>query len=354
MAELNLVLAGQQPLDKEEKKAARMFDLSKAIREAGQGGVISGLEKEMHDEGAKELRNLSGVVGNLFIPSMLIQRAYKRAGEDTKTTGASYGNIPTMVGAEGLVVANPLYRQLGATVYEGLTAGKLDLPFSKGHSAAAVAETSEASQSVPTRAKGTLSATRFQGWQNYTQEYLSESVVMPSLMADMIQSIDRGVGKSLVSDAIAVAVISGFETSGTAAALTWNTLLDIIAATISDNFISEGFVLSKELFYQLAATERTSANGKYLLEGGTGKNKGSIFGIDAFGTSFLPVHDTNKYDIVYGDWKESYVGFWGGVQLLVDPYTASDNGYVKLTWSRMGAVDSNPYAFASKRNASIS
>lgn len=265
------------------------------------------------------------------------------------------GHIPTLIGAEdGLVVANPLYRQLGATVYEGLQAGKLDLPFSKGHSAAAVSEESAASQSVPTATKGTLTATRYQGWQKYTQEYLSESAVMPSLMADMIQAVDRAIGKALVQDAVAVAVMSGFATSDTGAALTWNTLLDIIAATISDNFVSEGFALSKELFYQLAATERTSANGKYLLEGATGKNQGSIFGINAFGTNFLPLHDSTKYDIVYGDWKEGYVGFWGGVQILVDPYSASDNGYVKLTFSRLGAVDSNPYAFASKRNATIS
>ncbi len=209
-----------------------------------------------------------------------------------------------MIGEEGLVVANPLYREIGATVYEGLTAGKLEIPFSKGFTAAAVAEQSDASQSVPTTAKGTLTATRYQGWQKYTQEYLAESVVMPSLMADMIQSVDRAVGSALVNDAIAVAIMSGFGAADTTATLTWNTVLDIIAATISDNFVNEGFVMSKALFYQLAATEKGSGTAKFILDAMTGKGKGSIFGIPAFGTGFLPVHDTDSYDIAYGDWKQ--------------------------------------------------
>ncbi len=352
--ELNRTIADQKPADVETKKAVKRFDLAKAIREAGAGN-LSGLEREMHDEGKKEVRTL-GAVGNLFLPSMLIQRSYKRANEETKTTGLAAGHIPTLVqGADmGLVVPNPLYRELGATVYENLTAGKIDLPFSQGHSAALVAEEGAAAQSVPTDTKGTLTAGRFQGWQKYTQEYLSESAVMPGLMSDMIAAVDRAVGSALVNDAVAVAVMSGFATTDTGAALTWNGVLDMIAALKSDNFVSEGFVLSKQLFYELAATEKASGTAKFIVEGSTGKNKGSIFGINTNGTGFLPLHDTTKYDAIYGDWKQSYVGFWGGVQLLIDPFTASDNGYVKITFSRLGAVDSNPYAFASKRNATIS
>lgn len=359
-AELNRTIAGQQPLDKEDKNAVKRYDLAKAIRET-RSNSLSGLEKEMHQEAEKELRGVTGVLGNLYIPSMFIRRGYlpgdvmKRANEETKTTGAAAGWIPTFTESAdlGLVVASPLYRDLGVTVYENLVAGKLDLPFSQGNTATAPAEQSAISQSVPTKTKGTLTAGRIGGWQNFTQETLAESSVLPSLLGDMIASIDRKVGSMVALDAVAVNVMSGFATSDTGAAITYAGLLAMISNLTSDMFVSEKFLLSKALFYFLASKVKESGTADYIVNFLQGNNIGRIGGIQAFGTSFLPLHDSTKYDVIYGDWKQSYVGFWGGVQLLIDPYTGSDNGYVKITFSRMGAVDSNPYAFDSKRNVTL-
>lgn len=352
---LNLEIAGNNPPDKESRNAIKRFNLAKAIREA-QKGALTGLEREMHDEGEKEIRHLDGVVGNLYIPSMLIGRSYKRANEETKTTGAAGGHIPTFTenADMGLVVASPLYRDLGCTVYENLTSGKLEIPFSQGNVAASVAEESAASQSVPTKSKGTLTAGRVQGWQKFTTNYLSESAVLPSLIADMISAVDRGVGNAAILDNVATNVMSGFATSDTAAAITWAGLLAQISAITSDQFQNEAFVMSKALFYFLASKEKATNTAKFIVDlMAGGNNLGMVGGVKAFGTSFLPLHDTNKYDAVYGDYKQMYIGFWGGVQLLIDPFTSSDNGYVKITFSRMAAWDSNPYAFAAKRNISL-
>lgn len=346
--ELNKTLARGR--EKEEDKVAKRYDLGKAITEA-RGDKLSGLELEMHQEAEKELRGVSGVLGNLYIPQMLI----KRANEETKTTGAAAGHIPTQVGDLGVVVPDPLYKKIGATVYENLPPGILELPFSKGHTAAAVSETSSASQSVPTDTKGTLTPIRYQGWQKFTQDYLSASALMTQVTADMIAAVERGIGNALVDDAIAANVMTGFATSDTVAALTWNGILDLMAEVDGDFFEREAFLMSKALFYELAAKVRVaSTDSRMILDIVTGANEGRITGVPAFGTSFLAVHDTNKYDIMYGDAKELYVGTWGGVQILVDPYSSSDTGYVKITFSRMAAVDTNPYAVASKRNAAIS
>jgi len=360
-AELNRTIAGQAPLDKEEKKAVKRYDFVKAVTEA-RSGILTGLEKEMHDEAAKELRGVSGAIGNLFLPQMFVNRSYlsrdersKRANEETKTTGASSGWIPTFTedADMGLVVASPLYRDLGVTVYENLMSGKLEIPFSQGNSASSPNEQSAATQSVPTKTKGTLTAGRIQGWQNFTQESLSEQSVLPSILADMIGAIDRKVGSMVALDAVAVNVMSGFATSDTAAAITYAGLLAQISALTSDMFVNEKFLLSKDLFYFLASKVKESGTADYIVNFLQGNNQGRIGGIQAFGTSFLPLHDSTKYDAIYGDWKQAYVGFWGGVQLLIDPYTGSDSGYVKITFARMGAVDSNPYAFAAKRNISL-
>lgn len=339
--ELNRSIA-ENTVTAEEKELAQRYNLSKAIKEARTGN-LTGLEAEMHQEAQRELNNASGVVGNLYIPSVMLRSTH------TKTVGTTQGHIPTAVGNLDVNAPKPLYDELGVTVYSGLTAGKLELPFSKGHTAGRVAEESPASQSVPVATKGVLSASRFQGWQNYTQEYLSESAVLPSMLSDMVASIDRAVGKDLIGKAVAANVLAGFLTSSTGVTTSYAGVLALISALESEDFSREGLVISKELFYALAAMDKSAGSGQFVIDL-KGQHRGMMAGISSFGTSFLPVHTTNKYDMVYGDWSRSYIGFWGGVQLLVDPYTASNNGQVKITFSRMADTAVNPYAFASKRN----
>lgn len=346
--------AARKPLEKPEADAIKRYDLSRAILAVGQGRSLDGVEREMHDEAVREVTKVSGLVGNIYLPQFMIREMYtgKRANEETKTTGLAAGHLPLSVADPNFVVPTPLYRELGATVYEQLGAGKLDLPFSQGHSAAGVAEEGAASQSVPTDTKGNLTAKRYQGWQKYTNEYLAESALMPQMMADMLAAVDRGIGSALINDAVAVSVKSGYATSDTKAALTYSVVLSLISGLTSDSFVSEGFCMSKGVFYKLATTVKAT-NQSLIVDFMSGNNRGKISGINAAGTSFLAVHDTDKYDIIYGDWKQGFVGFWGGAQILVDPFSASDNGYTKITFSRMGAVDSNPYAFSSIRNVDI-
>ena len=354
---LNLSIVSDSNKD-DETTVAKRYDLSKAIAEA-RSGNLTGLEAEMHQEAKSELRGTSGVIGNLYIPSILL-----RANEMTKNTGGNAGHIPTAVGNLDVVAPTPLYRELGATVYENLSNGKLELPFSKGHSAGRVAEEGNAVQSVPTKAKGSLTAARFQGWQKYTQEYLAESAVLPAMMADMVASIDRAVGKDLIGAANLANILDGFEDDATEIFLDYEGILGLMAALDNDDFSKEGLIMSKQLFYHLAATPKlttvssvgsddvVTSTGNFIVDL-ISKGKGRVAGVDSVGTSFLPLHSTNQYDVVYGDWSKSFVGFWGGVQLLVDPYSSSDSGEVKITFSRMADTAVNPYAFASKRNIKI-
>jgi hypothetical protein len=348
--------ARNKPLEKPEAEVLKRYDLSRAIRAVGHGRALDGVEGEMHEEASRELQKVSEVTGNIYIPSFIVNRAYtppaQRANEETKTTGLAAGHIPLAVGDPNFVVPTPLYREMGCTVYENLGAGKLDLPFSQGHTAAAIAEQGNSLQSVPTDTKGTLSATRFGGWQDYTTEYLAESALMPQMFADMLAAVDRGIGTSLVLDAVAVAVATGYATSDTKAALTWAIILSLMSGLTSDSFVSEGFVMSKGVFYKLASTV-IGTDQRMVNEFLGGNNRGVIAGIKSAGTGFLPVHDTDKYDFIYGDWKQAFVGMWGGAQLLVDPFTQAVGGHTRIHFNRIAAVDSNPYAFTSARNVDI-
>ena len=343
---LDQMVAAQTNPETEALK--KRYNIGRAIAGARQGN-LDGLEREMHQEAEKELRGITGVVGNLYIPSMLISRA----NEETKTTGLAAGHIPLGVTPPSFSVPKPLYMELGCTVYENLSAGKLDIPFSKGSTVALVAEEGATAQNAPTKTKGTLSAARYHAWQKYTQEYLAENAVLDSLVADWISAVDRGIGSAAINAAVAANVMAGFGTADAGAALDWAGVLAILAAIDHGDMVSEGMVMSKQLFYKLAGTVKVAGDASMILTGGTGSMKGNVFGVNAYGTPFLPVQATTKYGVVYGDFKQVYVGTWGGIQLLVDPFTSSDNGYVKVTFGRMASVTANPYALASKRNVTV-
>jgi len=349
LEDLNKSIVKNTP-KKEEEKIAERYDLSKAIHARLTGQPLEGVEAEMHQEGVLEFQRANVKPNGLIVPSMLIGRA-----NETKTTGAAGGHIPTKVNKLDIITTTPLYQSIGCTVYEGLQ-GKIDLPFANGHSAAFVAEAGSASESSPTLSKGTLSAERVQGWKKYSREYLAESVVMSDMMSDMIESIDRAISAKVLQTARDANELTGFATgTDVTAAITWNGVLDIIAALTTDSFDKEGFVLSRELFYHLAATERATNTAQFIVkEERGGSQKGDIFGVPAFGSSALAVQNTDDYAIVYGDWKRAYVGKWSGVELLIDPYTASDTGLVKITFSQLADYVVNPSAFASKTNVAIS
>jgi len=340
---------------KEEEKIKERFDLSKALGAVMSGRQLEGVEAEMHQEGVKEFSeagvNSSRNGNGIILPAMLLN---KRATE-TKTTGASGGHIPTDVGGLDLITTTPLYQQLGCTVYNGLK-GKMDIPKSDGHDADFISETSSASESSPTLGKMTLSAERVQGWKNYSREYLAESVVMSDMISDMVDSIERAISDHVLQAVRDANELTGFVTgTDTTAAITWNGVLDIIAALTTDTFRKEGFVMSRELFYHLAATERASGTAQFIVkEERGGSQKGDIFGVPAYGSSALAVQNTDDYAIAYGDFSRAYIGKWSGIELLVNPYTNSKTGLVEITFSQLADYVVNSGAFASKTNVAIS
>lgn len=346
---LNLSIVSERKKDNAETVAKR-YNLGKAISEA-RNGNLSGLEAEMHQEAKNELQGVSGARGNLYIPAMMLEK--RTENPITKTTGGNAGHISTQVGALDVVAPTPLYETLGATVYPNLAGGKLELPFAKGHTAGKVNEGASASKGRATKTKGTLTASRFQGYELFSQEYLAESAVHPAMLGDMVAAIDRAIGKELVAEAATANVLTGYTHTADAAATDFEGVLALMSALDNETFAKEGLVMSKELFYALAGTEKASNTAQFIIQM-IEKGKGYFAGVDAYGTSFLPAAGTGRYQMVYGDWSRAFVGFWGGVQLLIDPYSASDDGEIKITFSRMADVAANPYAFASKRNVALS
>lgn len=339
--EFNRSLAGQGNDGgeaQEREKMLKRFDLSKAIGEISRG--LTGVEAEINDEGHAELRGFEVASNSLIIPSKFLS---KRATE-TKVTGADH--IAEEVGGLDIITAPSMLDIVGVTQMEGLTAN-IKLPFSSGHDASFVDEGNTATESAPTNSKGDLTARGVQGWKAYSAEYLAQSTVMPQMLADMVESLDRAIWQEVCNSiAIDGLAVTGKASADVGAAPTYKDILGLMAEVEGDTFRKEGYVMSKALYHNLQGVTKDSGSGRFVIE-----NK-AINGVRSFGTSAL-APASSKHQIVYGDFSRAYVGKFGGIQLIVDPYTAKKTREVEISFSRLADVTINPSAFKAILNASL-
>jgi HK97 family phage major capsid protein len=101
----------------------------------------------------------------------------------------------------------------------------------------------------------------------------------------------------------------------------------------------------------LKQLEKTSANGQYIWE------KNELNGYPAFVTNAVPGTLTKGNQslssaIIFGDWSKLYIGQWGGLDIIVDPYSLKKKGEIEV--SVLSMYDSAPVwpaAFAAMKDA---
>lgn len=318
-----------------ENKEARKYDLAKALREARTGN-FTGFEKEVQEEGVKEYARYGQSVAGIVIPKK-IMRAFTAAGNT--------GHHSEIQSGIDIIADRSLLASLGVTTYEGLTS-QMKLVFSQGFNAAFYDEDEAAGEGAVTEVNGKIEPRRIQGWSNFSNEFLAQSATMPVLMADMTASIEAATAKEILDQILALAALTGFDSAAAGAALTWKNVMKLKGAIKSAQFVAPKFVAGGELYASLEATNKDAGSGKMIIEDSkiSGYSAVDVQGLIASGA---------KNSLIFGDFSKAHAGYFGGVEILVDPYTGSNAGKTKLTYHRLGDVAVNPYAFKSIQNASI-
>ena len=94
--------------------------------------------------------------------------------------------------------------------------------------------------------------------------------------------------------------------------------------------------------------ERTSTNGRYLIE-----DNGMVNGYPCEWTNNVPSNLTKGTSsgvcsaMIFGNWEDLWIGQWGGIDMVVDPYTLALNADVRFVlnaWHDVKVV--NPGSFA--------
>ena len=349
--------AAARQLQDLEKKENRRFSITKFLREAAEG-KLSGLEAEVAEMGAKEYERM-GLSRKGFVVPMAALRSSAGQNYTTDADGGYAKETAAPTYLEGLkdrLVVN----KLGAHVLGDLV-GTVPFVSAGAISAAWLAEGAEASVSKSTFAKVSLTPHRNAVIGAFSKDLLRQTsididnVVMGLLLdahASLIESACiNGSGTSNQPTGILNTSGIGSVAGGdNGAAISWANVVKLETAINAENANRGklGYLTNAKVIGAMKTTEKASNTARFVLD-----FDGSLNGYPVEWTNLVPSNLTKGTSegvcsaMIFGNFDDLYVGHWGGVDIVVDPYTLAASADVRIvlnSWDDCVVV--NPKSFA--------
>ena len=324
-------LANQRVLSPKEKEEVRQFSISKFLREA-QHDYLTGIEAEMAKEGEAEFKRsgINPAANSVYIPSVALRDYY-----DTNATERFFSY-------EGKLRGEMLAARLGVNFIDNLT-GNLNI-VTGGADAAWVAEDVAATKAKPAYAKMTLSPKRLQVLQGVTYDLIHQNSasVDALIMADMVKAhaaaldaaIFAGSGSSGQPTGVLGRAGNTVAIGTDGGPITYAKLVEMEQMVGEDNGLLDetlAYVSNAKVMGKLKTIPQVQGYPWYLL------NEGKVNGYPFFMSNALPSNLTkstgsNLSAAIFGPFSQVICGTWGGgLQFIIDPYTAKASGVLEVT-----------------------
>lgn len=313
---------------------ARDFSITRALvaslpRDLGGGNVDAGFEREISQEVARRSgRKFEGIA----VPDecLVEQRTLTTAGDAASL-------YPTMHRPDlfiDMLRSRLITGRLGATVLNGLV-GDNDIPKQIGSSTAQwVGEEGEITATdadfddVHLRPKTVGAITSFSRRTLINAQPSVEMLVRRDLAAVVARAIDRAaiLGTGAGNMPLGVVNTSGVH-SLTLAGPTWDQVTDFAASIESDDADvgTMGWAMTPKAAKVFRTTLKVSgdASGGFLMD-----SRDSLDGFTVARTTALPDSDGGSPEqedstVIFGAWNQLLVGYWSGLDLLVNPYESA-------------------------------
>jgi len=309
--------------DASQERELRNYSVAKALTES-LNGKLTGVEAEMHAELSKG-RESRGVM----IPTaMLLETRDQTVG----TPSAGGYTVATNLG--GLIdrLRPTLAVQgMGATVLSGLT-GNLDLPrLLTGPTAYWVAEDGNTTESASTFDKVSMSPKTVSGEMQLSRRLMLqnavalESVLRSDLGFVLSQALDKAAIAGTGASNQPTGILTAIAEDATAETAISDIAADLIAALEIDDVMGTGAFLTNATVMKAV---------RKVKEGGTNRviPASEIFHQKPVNVSNNVPAVLTENPIIYGAWNNLVVGYWSGVDILLNPYHSdvASKGGVKL------------------------
>ena len=330
---------------KEMDKINRSFSLSRAVETVSLGKGLEGAEAEWAQEARSEMQSRGlQMTGQIGIPEAALLRAGS-ADNFQAGSGDGSGYVPTNVpGVIEALRAPTMIEQLGATTIHGAT-GNLKFPrVSNKAIGTEETEVSADADSTMEMDELELSPIRVANKTLFSKQLILQggNQVDTLIARELTAGINETIDKAAFAKAAAAT-----QTAGAGAALTPAMLFelekDVLAA--GGNFANCKWAMSPtgwKVSRDLATVDSINAfwSGQ------------SFDGFPAVATPNLVDGTADAGDICFGDWAQGLVlAYFGGLDLLVDPYSNAGTAQIALHLNKFYDVDVRQAgAFASITN----
>lgn len=354
---LSMAGAGGDDLSKQDKKDIRKLSFVRAINQRVSGKALEGIEAEMHQEAGKERAALGLPQANgVAIPTIALRAI---SGQNV-TTAADGGNLvqddPVMF-YEALY-ANLVLQKLGVKFLSGLK-GNLPLVGLGAYSGGWVGEDFTATVQKFSTSKKSLTPKGIVAKTAFTRQLLAqsspdvESLVRTNLALAMAQTLQSGALAGATNGPTGLLATSGVNSivMGTNGAIpSFDKLVDMETAIAVDNVAGDlKFLTNPKVRGKMRKILEASAAGSDKLW----MKDNTVLGYEALTTTTMP-SDLTKGTAdgicsaaVLGKWDEMIVGMWGGLDIVVDPYSAKESGEIEvLNYQLADSGVVRPEAFA--------
>ncbi len=323
-----------QALGDSESRAASRFSFGKMIKEAAQGR-LSGIEAEMNQEARNEFAHGKvNVAGGICIPSFIVNRA-DAAPLGTATAGSTSVGWGGTIGIQdsGIIEAfrpNDIAAQIGVRNLNNLSG---DVVFQvQAHGSVLTAD--KPAQGAKQDSANTsfapvkLAPVRYSAHTRITDQMLAQSA--DDMGAFLAMDIRRAVDAKFNSDIVAVVKAAADDWGATA-----NTLDNYTAAGFNPLYLEELLLAADVDLSNVSALSSAKAY-RTLRTLGLDAGSGLLFAQsplerrNVLGYNTVISSSVTAGEFYMMDRTQIVTGTWGGLNLIIDPYSDADYGVTRI------------------------
>lgn len=367
-----------KPKKTPEENLTDSFSMMRAISSAVNGKQLSGAEAEAMQEAKKEYRAFGkDIEGNVAVPSFILNGPDRRDQTVGTDSQGGYGVFTDFAGHIDPLRPRPIVEAAGATVLRGLTS---NVRFTKNGivTAAWEGENDANAEADSVYSVLDLSPKRVGAATDLSKQLTLQAtpdvdrIAMTEIRRAIENQVDlkaiNGSGSAPIPEGILNVTGIGDVAGGTnGAAAAWGHIVDLETEVSSANadFGTMAYITTPGVRGKLKQTEKASGTANYIWTDMTTNGSpnmapvGMLNGYRAFVSTNVPSTltkgtGTGLHAIIFGSFNALYLANWGGLDIIVDPYTGSKNALVSIVINSWWDVGVRWAAhFAAMQDASI-
>ena len=341
-----------------DTKDIHKFSLHRLCQRLAGGQALDGIEAEMAQEGLKEARESGFTPQGTILSKRVVSPGKMLNQRDMTATGGTnlqQGGMTIETDKGSLIDSlfeSLVFSRAGAQMLTGLV-GNIDLPrIVKGTAPAQKSEQGSADEYSPTTAQLSLSPKRLPSKTQVSKQLLLQSsnrsldaflerhinILLRSLIESRTITGNGGTSPVGILNTAAIGAVVG-GTNG--AAPDWDDIVELETKVATENadignlfYLSNAKVRGKlKRTPKALDTNSDAVDSMFILDD---RNGGPLNGYDQLWTNNVPSDLTKGGSsgicsaIIFGNFLDLVMAQWGGVEILVDPFTGAETGTTNI------------------------